>query len=96
MYMFLKSVLGFLFYSFLRSITAKNKAQEQENIPEPTNKMEGFKKRMIPGSPDTIKAIPNNEKIMRNRKNQAIILLTVLMARLFLSIMPCTPLQNGT
>ena len=92
MYMFLKSVLSFLFYSFLRSITTKNKAQEHENIPEPTNKMEGFRKRLIPGSPDTIKAIPNKENMMRNRKNQAIILLTVLMTRLFLFIMPYTPL----
>ena len=66
-------------------------AKKQENITEATNKIEGFKKRKIPESPNIIKAIPNNENTIRNKKNQTNIRLTVLRARLFLSVMPCRP-----
>ena len=44
----------------------------QDNITEPKTKTLGFKKRQMPGRPETIKAIPNNSstnrKIKKNKK----------------------------
>ena len=68
--------------------------KKQENITAATNKINGFKKRKIPGSPNIINVTPNTESIIRNKKNHTNNLLTVFKARLLFSVMPLPPHEN--